>query len=259
MARAQFLADQHPDAAEMLRFYAELTTFQDDLARTARPITDEGELLFVERLDLDGSMRARSGFHDFLRRSAPPHLARGAARVLSLSDSAFRSLLHALLTEEVEEASPVEGFVAEALLQPFAEAAAVHIRSRIARDTGSPRKSARCPVCGSRPVAGALREEGHGARRTLTCGLCLTEWDYHRVICVACSEERFDALPIFTADTLPHVRIEACDTCHQYLKTIDLSRNALAVPMVDDLATPALDLWARERGYRRVRENVLRT
>jgi FdhE protein len=103
-----------------------------------------------------------------------------------------------------------------------------------------------------------LREEGHGARRTLACALCFTEWPYHRVVCPSCDETRFDALPIYTAEGLERVRIDACDSCHVYLKTIDLTKDALAEPLVDDLATLSLDLWARERGYRRVRPNLLR-
>ena len=92
----------------------------------------------------------------------------------------------------------------------------------------------------------------------LTCGLCLSEWEFLRVVCPACEEQRFDALPVYTSETFPHVRIEACDSCRCYLKTIDLTRNGLAVPLVDDLATVPLDLWAREQGYRRSRENLLR-
>ena len=34
-----------------------------------------------------------------------------------------------------------------------------------------------------------------------------------------------------------YVRVEACESCRCYLKTIDLTRNGLAVPEVDDLAS----------------------
>ena len=43
-----------------------------------------------------------------------------------------------------------------------------------------------------------------------------------------------------------------------YVKTIDLTRDGLAVPVVDDLASVTLDLWARERGYQRLYPNLLR-
>jgi FdhE protein len=106
-------------------------------------------------------------------------------------------------------------------------------------------------------VLGILREEGHGAKRTLLCALCLTEWEYLRVVCTRCGEQQFDALPVYTADQFAHIRIEACDSCRSYLKTIDMTKNGLAVPLVDDLASVALDLWARERGYVRLRSSLL--
>jgi FdhE protein len=80
-----------------------------------------------------------------------------------------------------------------------------------------------------------------------------------RVVCPNCGEEAFDRLPVYTAEDFPHVRIDACDTCRRYLKTIDLTKNGLAVPLVDDIASLPLDLWAGERGYRRLRRNLLRT
>jgi FdhE protein len=102
-----------------------------------------------------------------------------------------------------------------------------------------------------------LREEGHGAKRTLLCALCLTEREYPRVVCPSCGEQDFDALPVYTADQFNYVRIDACDRCRSYLKTIDLTKDGLAVPIVDDIASLSLDLWARDRGYVRLRVNLL--
>ena len=53
------------------------------------------------------------------------------------------------------------------------------------------------------------------------------------------------------------MRIDACDRCHRYIKTIDLSKDGLAVPCVDDIASVSLDLWARDGGYTRIKNNVL--
>ena len=77
-------------------------------------------------------------------------------------------------------------------------------------------------------------------------------------MCPACGEQQFDALPVYTAEQFAHVRIDACESCRRYLKTIDMTKNGLAVPIVDDLASVSLDLWARERGYTRLRPNLLR-
>jgi FdhE protein len=114
-----------------------------------------------------------------------------------------------------------------------------------------------CPRCGAPPVAAVLREEGQSARRYLLCALCLTEWECLRILCPSCGEQAFEKLPIFTAEQWSHVRVDACDRCRHYVKTIDLTKDGLAVPYVDDIASVSLDLWAREREYIRLKRNVL--
>ena len=56
----------------------------------------------------------------------------------------------------------------------------------------------------------------------------------------------------FGSETHPTVRIEACETCRRYVKSIDLTADARAVPEVDDLVSLGMDLWAQEQGYARV-------
>ena len=113
-----------------------------------------------------------------------------------------------------------------------------------------------CPFCGEKPVAAVLRPEGDGGKRFLLCSLCFTEWEFRRLLCPNCGEEDKEKLPIYTAAEMPHVRVEACETCHVYIKAIDLTKNGLAVPVVDELATAALNLWAEEKGYRKVQVNL---
>jgi formate dehydrogenase accessory protein FdhE len=157
-------------------------------------------------------------------------------------------------------------FALEAVLQPLAEhlaadriAAAARVAGRVLSDPADGATESRCPICDGAPVVGVLREKGHGARRRLVCGLCFTEWDYLRVVCVKCGEQRFEALPVFSAEQFTHARIDACDTCRSYLKTIDATKDGRVIPVVDDLATIALDLWARKQGYTRVRASLFRT
>ncbi len=58
-------------------------------------------------------------------------------------------------------------------------------------------------------------------------------------------------LPVYVAAELPHIRVEACDTCRHYIKTVDLTKDGHAVPVVDELAAMALSLWAQEAATRR--------
>ena len=53
--------------------------------------------------------------------------------------------------------------------------------------------------------------------------------------------------------------MEACDTCRRCLRTVDLTKDGRAVPVVDDLAAIPLALWAEEHGYQRIQENLLGT
>jgi FdhE protein len=136
-------------------------------------------------------------------------------------------------------------------LQPYTEYLAGC--SDIARGIVQPA----CPFCGHKPVAAVLRGEGDGGKRSLLCSLCATEWDFRRLLCPNCGEEREPKLPVYTAQEFSHVRIEACESCRTYIKSVDLTKDGLAVPVVDELATVSLNLWAEEQGYIKLQLNLL--
>jgi formate dehydrogenase maturation protein FdhE len=115
-----------------------------------------------------------------------------------------------------------------------------------------------CPFCGGTPVASLLREAGHGARRSHVCGTCLRESPALRLGCFACGETNLERLAVFRSEATDPARLDACESCRVYVKTIDLTRDGSACPIADDLASVTLDLWAREQGYRRGRPNLLR-
>lgn len=160
---------------------------------------------------------------EWLAANAPPPIARTAAQIPTLPAD-----------PDIETA---EAFIVEALRQAFPP---------------NP-----CPYC-STPVVSLLREAGHGSRRSHVCGVCLAESSAPRLGCPACGEQRVEALPIFRSDATEPARIDACDTCRAYTKTIDLTRDGSACPIADDVASISLDLWAREQGYHRTRPNLLR-
>jgi FdhE protein len=155
------------------------------------------------------------------------------------------------LTEDFFLSEPLsdEGkFYWRVLMQPYAE--------HFSKPPGVGAAST-CPSCGSRPVVGVLRGEGDGARRALICHLCASEWPYRRLICPNCGEEDKEKLPVYVAAEIDHIRVEACDTCRTYLKSVDLTKDGFAVPAVDEIATVALNLWAEEHGYTKIETNVL--
>lgn len=236
--RASRLAESHPFAAEILKFYSSVAEFQKTLYESYKP----GKAGLRDPLNL-----ARLGdfgaFVKLVERTGPPRLAASAP------DLRPEVLLPAFW-QSADGLSDHEIFYARAFLQPYAE----YLASDSPIQSGEPL----CPACGRRPQLAILREEGHGAKRSLLCSLCSTEWDYLRVICASCSEERFEQLPVYTAPEFEHVRVEACDSCKTYIKSIDLTKNGLAIPIVDELATTPLDLWAAEQGYTKLELNLLR-
>jgi FdhE protein len=229
IARAEDLAKTCAPAAELLALYARLATFQRSIYE---------ELAANRRTD----PACVAPYYSGLRAVAGP--------IADLSDVAFEPLLHAHWNHEPDPNDRAR-FVARALLQPFAEALA-------ARATPSPNSaSGLCLFCGARPFVSVLREEGAGGKRHLVCSLCSGEWEFRRILCPYCGEERKDKLPIYSAPEFDHIRIEACDRCHTYLKSIDLTRNGLAVPHADELAGVALNVWAEEHGYSKIEANLL--
>ena len=73
-----------------------------------------------------------------------------------------------------------------------------------------------------------------------------------RIYCPACSEEDPAKLPVFRSDTYLTVRIEACESCRRYLKSIDLTQDNRPIPEVDDLLSLGMDLWALDEGFTRI-------
>ncbi|HHT9120410.1 MAG TPA: formate dehydrogenase accessory protein FdhE [Candidatus Hypogeohydataceae bacterium YC41] len=114
----------------------------------------------------------------------------------------------------------------------------------------------RCPFCGHSPQTGYLRPVDNASQRFLICALCQGEWQYKRLACPGCGESNETKLSCFVAEGCPAVRLDVCETCGRYIKTVDLGKDPEAVPVVDELATAPLDLWAREQGYEKLELNL---
>jgi FdhE protein len=264
--RAEELAAVHPAAAEGLRYYARVAAFQQDLYESLGGDGGDGGGGGAKRARPPGSLRedlepaaALPRFAPFLAliaEIAPFPLARSAADLNGEGLGRWAEVLGGFLDGDDDAAlNPAEALLAWTFLQPFAE--------RLAAGTEPPEPPealatpALCPLCAGLPQVGVLRPQGDGGKRSLICSLCAHEWDFRRIVCSACGEEAVDKLPVYVAEELPHVRVEACDTCHCYLKTIDLTKDGRAVPVVDELAAIALSLWAAEKGYTKLCPNLL--
>ena len=106
-----------------------------------------------------------------------------------------------------------------------------------------------CPICGSLPYLSLLKEEV--GKRFLLCSHCGYQWRIDRMICPYCNNNDQESLHYFSAEGEEAHRMNLCDKCHQYIKTIDLRAMGETDPSLEDLATIHLDLMASEKGYKR--------
>jgi FdhE protein len=256
--RAEELAATHPFACEVMQFYKHLVGLQKAIYLCVEQTRGEGHShsrasLFGCQLDVDLWMPKFREFLSDLGTGQSQPIARTAKALVSHADRRLDLLISAWENaSEFQPAGNSESLLAWLFLQPYAENLADHNTRTPLRGT-----PVRCPFCLGKPQVGALRQEGDGAKRFLICSLCSTEWSYGRIVCPACGEETVDKLAIYTASQFNHVRVEACDTCGRYIKTIDLTKNGLAVPVVDELATIPLNFWAHEHGYIKMQPNLL--
>ena len=253
--RAIDLAERHPGTAEVLVFYRRILDFQKtlygEIAARPVPVLDIARP-FRQQLNVDMAAKHLPGLLSLVQSSGPSKLAQEAAKVGSEAPHRRRQMLHDFLAAPDGIDAGPSWFFARVLFQPLAEKLAATQATQLAGFSGSV-----CPVCGARPQLAVLHPEGDGGKRFLVCSFCVTEWEFRRILCPVCGEENYQKLPRYSADDLPAVRAEACDTCKRYLKSVDMTVDGLAVPLVDEIATAPLDLWAAEQGYTKISLNLM--
>jgi FdhE protein len=250
--RAQDLAGQHSFAEEILRFYIHVAHFQEDLQRRLNATLPQSAASMNDRLSDAELSEFRASFNSFLSLAeacGPKALAELSRELCARGHDFWSDLLNNAWT--TRSASDAQGFLTLSFLQPYAEL----LRSRALLRPGQ-HSSSLCPFCNRKPGFAVLRQKGEGAARALVCFFCITEWEFRRLVCPACGEENDKKLPLFTASGFDYIRVEACDTCKTYIKSIDLTKNGQAEPLVDELASAPLDLWAQEQGYAKLQNNI---
>ena len=252
--RAQELANRYPFAAEILGFFIPIARFQSEMReqlgsnlRTSLSPGVDSELNREELSELSSRFEL---FLSVVEAHGPEQLAQ-QSRALRAREKEFWAELLSRSWIALSPSDP-EGFLAQAFLQPYAQ---------LLRSAAPPRPAlqayAICPFCHRKPVVGVLRQMGDGAARSLVCGFCLNEWEFRRIVCPGCGEENDQKLPVFTAADFDYIRLDCCDSCKTYIKTVDLTLNGHADPIVDELASAPLDLWVHDRGYAKLQKNLL--
>ena len=258
--RADELGAHYSFAAEILRFYAAIARFQQTLcgelewsfqSSGAKGAADSYPLAQPLPANCAGRFEA---FLSVVQENGPAPLQETARELQNSGEDSHFQLLTAFWNGDGTRALPPGpiDFFARAFLQPCA----VALRSRSNTRWTGPTPYL-CPFCKRKPGLGVLRPMGDGGLRSLLCSFCLAEWEFRRILCPGCGEENHAKLPVYTAEEVQHVRVEACDTCRTYIKTVDMTKSGLAEPVVDEMAAVPLDVWAQNQGYTKLQTNLL--
>jgi FdhE protein len=156
-----------------------------------------------------------------------------------------KRLFGAEQTSEESMPNVLMDFLVNEMINPVLEIYAEILRDQIslkAWDKGY------CPVCGEKPALAALTKED--GKRILICSSCSTEWKFSRMKCPYCENHDQQQMSYLLIEKDEKYRIELCDGCRQYLKTIDLRKTTHDICYdIENIITCHLDIVALNRGY----------
>jgi formate dehydrogenase accessory protein FdhE len=250
--RADHLAPGANGSKELLKFYGHLLRAQKEIYESLRGRKDwlpSGDF----KHDLPVLVDALPAFLTVIEAHGPSSLA---AEAHDLSQSDLQVLAERLMAYW-DNTSDIQ-FFEKAFLQPYLRWVAESGARLVGREVSGGERY--CPFCGGNPQVSFLQNKettAESGNRDLICATCLSSWEFRRVVCASCGEERPAKLGYFHSPEFDHVRIEACDTCKYYIKGVDLTRAGFAAPIVDEIDAAPLDLWAREHGYSKIELNLV--
>ena len=263
-ARAVELLSRAPHAEELLGFYVGLVELQAGVASRVPGARWRREM----EAQQNGGLRLQ----DLPLSELEPFFDRFLGEVEPIGTDVIASAARSLQAGSADaRMDAIRGFIADPgtndfLPRAFLEAIARALLDVESGDAGPPASSKvlggaeglSCPMCSGPPQVGVFRDVDEAlGKRFLVCAICATEWGFPRLTCAHCGETSAERLPVHQAESLPHVRVEECQSCGRYQKAADLRKDGSAEPVVDEIATVELDLWARERGLLKIQPNVL--
>jgi FdhE protein len=269
--RAQQLKEKRPGYGQILDFYVKVKEAQIKAKASVRmsPITlknarkdlltKEGvSLIQKEDFPVDGEA-SNELFHALCQigQEANPHMAEQVKKIgeaLDANKIDLKKLLKQGVTEqEIAQVAAERGldttvflFLIQMSARPSIEEGMEQLRSGV--DSENWRRGY-CPVCGSLPALTLLR--GEGRKRYSLCSYCGCEWRIDRLSCPVCDNKEQESLKYFSGEGEEACRIDLCDQCRHYIKTIDYGNLEASDPCLEDLATIHLDIVAVQKGYRR--------
>ena len=104
-----------------------------------------------------------------------------------------------------------------------------------------------CPVCGGTPALAVL---GMAGQRELHCRYCRHAWRAPRIFCALCENTQNNELHYFFAEQEKDLRVDVCDRCKGYLKSVDSREVSRPIfPPLEHVASLHLDIIAADKGF----------
>ncbi len=268
---AEFIIKLRPFYSELIVFYQAVFMAQEEAKQTvridAKPISkdmlklklkEKFPLVSVSDFELD-EVSCRQLFEKISRiiLEKNPGLKSSAEVLIAAMDKGdlkVEDLCRALLAsddsvfekyaEELKVDKKLLAFIAYNSVKPslvvFAEKTAQQLEPDYFWGKGY------CPVCGSAPAIAVLQGEGE---RFLRCGFCGHQWSAMRIYCPFCENKDSKTLSYFYSESEPEYRVDICEACNKYIKTVDLRKLSRDCYMpLEQVATLHLDLKAQEMG-----------
>jgi len=269
--RIQQLKKKRPGYGKILDFYLKVKEAQDKSKAFLKiePIklrkewkellAKEGFSLIPKEdypLDIEASVKLFQTLCQ-IGKEANPHMAEQVGKIKEALDNKkidLKNLLKKGVNEQkIEKVSDEFGldtkvflFLIQSSAKPSIEAGMEQLRNELDPETWL---KGYCPMCGSLPFLSLLKEEE--GKRYLLCSYCGYQWRIDRLICPFCNNKEQEFLQYFCGEGEEVYRIDLCDKCHQYIKTIDYRTLEESDPVLEDLATLHLDILAIQKGHQR--------
>ena len=188
---------------------------------------------------------------------AGPDLARTAAGLAAAVDRE-KALSGELFTALLQEKDPVLARAADRMgidqkllgvflyssIRPSIVKGARQLSRYLDRETAW--AAGYCPICGAWPGLSLFGGEG---QRFLICNFCGHKWPAGRVFCPFCKNREGRSLHYFFSEQEREYRVDVCDRCERYIKTVDLRHtDRIFYAPLEQVATLHLDIKAAGMG-----------
>jgi FdhE protein len=270
--RIKQLQKKRPGYKEILNFYQKVKEEQEktrsslkikplSLKKEWKDLLKKEGFPLIEKKDFPVDIKASIAlFHSLCEvgKGANPHMASQVKKIEEAIDQK-RIDLKKIFTGEIKTQKVVDelgldqkvfSFFLHESLKPSIEVGVKKLHQELDAENWL---KGYCPVCGSPPYLALFK--GEGGKRYLLCSYCGYEWRIDRLLCPFCGNKEQPSLNYFCAEGEETYRIDTCDKCHQYIKTIDARNIEIVDPVLEDLATLHLDILASNKGFKKPAPN----